>query len=100
MAEEIRNEEVLNEDELEEVAGGYGDQIKADKRKFYQMGILDSPDASDKEMVRAFRSFGVKVDFYHGDWTGNEYTFNGKTTKDRNKVWNYIYSRAGGGGRR
>lgn len=92
MAEEIRNEEVMNEDELEEVAGGYGSEIKDDKRKFYKLGLLDSKDASDKELVRAFKSFGVSVETYHGDWRSNEYKINGRRA-DREEVWDYIYSR-------
>ena len=92
MAEEIRNEEIMSEDELEGVAGGYGWEIKDDKKRFYHMGLLDSKDASDKELVRVFKAFGVKVETYHGDWTANEYKINGHRA-NRSEVWNYIYSR-------
>lgn len=87
------NEEVLNEEELDGVAGGYGWEIKDDKARFAALGIRITSGKNDEEQLKnAFARFGITVETYHGDWTKNEYRIKGKEIT-REQAWERIYSR-------
>lgn len=91
--EKIKKDEVMNDEELEEVAGGYGWEIKDDKKRFAQLGIyITSSENDERQLKGAFASFGIKVQTYHGYLSENEYSRNGKSIS-REQAWNYIYSR-------
>ena len=92
MAEEkILDNEILNDNELEEVAGGYGSEIKDDKARFAQLGInITSSKNDERQLKKAFAKFGITVETYHGSITPNEYSRNGHSIS-REQAWNYIY---------
>jgi len=96
MAEEkITNEEILSEEELEGVAGGYGWEIREDKERFKRLGIRINSSARDEAQLKgAFDRFGIKVETYHGDWTKNEYydKLNHRTI-NRDEAWQLVYDR-------
>jgi len=93
MAEEkITNEEKLSDEELNEVAGGTGYEIRDDKKRFQRLGIRITSGAHDEAQLKdAFARFGVSVETYHGDWTYNEYRIGGRRVS-RGTAWQYIYS--------
>ena len=87
------NEEVMNDEELDGVAGGYGWEIKDDKARFARLGInITSSKHDEAQLKNAFARFGITVETYHGDWTKNEYSVHGKEIS-REKAWERIYSR-------
>ena len=93
--EKIINEEVLSEDELDEVAGGYGKEIKDDKKRFEKLGIKITSDAHDEAQLKGvFDRFGIKVETYHGSLTPNSYydKLNDKTV-NRDEAWKLVYDR-------
>ncbi|MBR6014414.1 MAG: hypothetical protein IK062_11660 [Selenomonadaceae bacterium] len=87
--EKILKEEILSEEELENVAGGYGNEIKEDKRFFAERGYLRSADVSDDELKNVFSQFGIGVELHHGYMTANKYYIQGGTY-NHNQVWEYI----------
>jgi len=90
--EKITNEEVLNDEELNEVAGGTGDEIRDDKQRFKRLGIRITSGAHDEAQLKdAFARFGVQVETYHGYFRDNDYKINGRSVS-RDKAWNYIYN--------
>ena len=90
--EKVLESEKLNEEQLEEVAGGYGSEIKEDKKFFYNLGILRSPDASDDELKNAFAMYGVEAKIHHGYMTANKYVLSDGTKLDHKQIWSYIMS--------
>lgn len=95
MAEEkIFKDEIIDDAELEDVAGGYGWEINDDKERFAQLGIyITSSKNDERQLKKAFASFGIKVETYHGNITENEYSRNGhKITREQ--AWNYIYGQS------
>ena len=93
--EKIISEEVLSEDELNEVAGGYGKEIQNDKERFEKLGIRITSDAHDEAQLKGvFDRFGIKVETYHGGLTPNYYydKLNHKTVK-REEAWDLVYDR-------
>ena len=96
MAEEkIKSEEVLTEDELEGVAGGYGKEIRDDKARFADMGIKITSGANDEAQLKGvFDRFGIKVETYHGDWSKNTYYDKlNKKSVERDEAWQLVYDR-------
>ena len=96
MAEEkIKSEEVLNEEELEGVAGGYGYEIRNDKARFADMGIKITSGANDEAQLKGvFDRFGIKVETYHGDWSKNTYYDKlNKKSVERDEAWQLVYDR-------
>lgn len=89
--EKIINDNVMSNDELEEVAGGYGSEIKDDKARFAQLGInITSSKNDERQLKQAFARFGIKMETYHGSITPNAYSRNGHSIS-REQAWNYIY---------
>ena len=96
MAEEkILKDEVLSDSELEEVAGGYGKEIRDDKKRFARLGIEITSDAHDEAQLKGvFDRFGIKVETYHSDFRKNEYYDKlNKRTIDRDEAWALVYDR-------
>ena len=92
--EKIMNEEILNDDELEQVAGGNGAEIREDKKRFEKLGIRITSGAHDEAQLKdAFARFGVQVETYHGDWRKNDYWIGGESV-DRDKAWEHVYRNA------
>ena len=89
MAKEILKDEVLSDSELDNVAGGFSEEIADDKKRFFQSGHLSSANADDKELARVFGEFGVKVELYQGCMLENMYSINGQPST-REEVWKYI----------
>lgn len=92
--EKILKEEIISEEQLEEVAGGYGQEIKDDKLRFAKLRYLRDENASDGELINVFNQFGYNVEIHHGYFTENKYWLNGRQM-NRNEVWNEIYHRLG-----
>jgi len=90
--EKILKEETLSEEELNEVAGGTGDEIRDDKQRFKRLGIRITSSAHDEAQLKdAFARFGVQVETYHGYFRDNDYKINGRSVS-RDKAWQYVYS--------
>jgi len=90
--EKILKDEILNDNELDEVAGGTGSEIRDDKKRFERLGIRITSGAHDEAQLKdAFARFGVSVETYHGDWTNNKYRIDGHSVS-RDKAWQYVYS--------
>ena len=90
MAEEkILDSEKLDEEQLENVAGGTQWQMEKDIQEFKDLGVL-SPgvDKHDKDAIRkAFEAYGIRAE-PHGSWFGadNEYFLGGRKIS-REEAW-------------
>lgn len=89
--EKMLKNSVLSDEQLDDVVGGYSAEIADDKARFFQSGHLDSENASDADLARVFKEFGVKVELYQGGLLENMYSINGEP-KTREEVWEYINS--------
>lgn len=78
MAEEIKKDEILSEDQLEGVAGGTIDETASDIDTLKKMGIIPQSAKSDDAdlLKRAFALYGIDVDTH--DWRRNSYTLKDK----------------------
>ena len=93
MAEEkILDSEKLEDEELEQVAGGNQFQMEDDINRFKSLGVLsDGVDKHDKDAIRkAFAAYGIKAE-PHGGWLGadNEYYLGGRKIS-RREAWEEV----------
>ena len=100
MAEEkILNEEILDESELEDVAGGTRAEIQADADRLRGLGYLGSGKVTVEQINDAFlrlgRDYGLKLGYNPDKYDANRYYLDHKK-KDHEQIWNIIYSRIGG----
>lgn len=91
--EKILENEKLDDEQLDEVAGGYGKEIKEDKQFLYNLGILRSPDASDQELKNAFALYGIEANIHHGYMTANSYKLADGTKLNHQQVMGYIQTK-------
>ena len=97
MAEEkILDSEKLDEEQLENVAGGTQWQMEKDIQEFKDLGVL-SPgvDKHDKDAIRkAFEAYGIRAE-PHGSWfgEGNKY-FIGSRSISRDEAWDEVRAQA------
>ena len=89
MAEEIKKDEVLNDEQLEEVAGGTWGQTADDSRFLNSLnGSCDRYGATrisftpgtkiEEEVQKAWATVGVDFHWHGGAVSDNEYYINGK----------------------
>ena len=95
MAEEkILDSEKLEEDQLENVAGGAAWETDDDLHRFQKLGIISkNTDTPAKDLYDAFKRLGMGVN--KNDIRGNEY-FNlniDRKFKTRADAWDYICER-------
>ena len=100
--EEIKAEEIISDEELEGVAGGYAWEIRNDADRLRNLGYLPkNRDVSQNEVNDAFVQLGKDVGLHLGcaldDDNKNKYYIKHDKTP-RNEVWRKIYSRLGRGG--
>ena len=93
MAEEkILEEEVLDEEDLEQVAGGYSDEIRKDANKLRDLGFLHGR-ATKEEIQEALgkisRQTGVKFGFELNENDENHYHINHKHV-GRDRFWKEV----------
>ena len=81
----------LDDEELENVAGGTMYQMEKDIQHFKELGVLsDRTDEHDKDAIRrAFRAFGIEAEPHGGCISGNEYTYRGDSIS-RKEAWNIV----------
>ena len=94
MAEEIKKDGALNEEQLDQVAGGYADETTDDIMRFKALRILpdyiDSKDVTGRNeqlLKDTFRRYGVEADTKLA--SNNTYRINGRTAYAR-EVWDHI----------
>ena len=97
MAEEkILDSEKIEDEQLENVAGGSAFETDSDLQRFQRLGIISKDTRTpSQDLYEAFKSFGIGVNKY--DVRGNEY-FNvniDRKFKTREDAWDYIYERLG-----
>ena len=97
--EEIKAEEIISDEELEGVAGGYSWEIRDDANRLRNLGYLPKDrDVSRNEVNDAMFKLGQDLGFELGTdlqkHEQNSYYINRKGTS-RDKVWDKIYSRLG-----
>ncbi len=90
MAEEkILDSEKLEDEQLEQVAGGNQWQMEDDIKSFKSLGVLsDGVDKHDKDAIKkAFAAYGIEAE-PHGGWLGadNEYFLGGRKIS-REEAW-------------
>ena len=75
MAEEIKKDEILSEDQLEEVAGGTAAQTAQALQNFKDMQVIPaSSSLSDADLLgRAFKLYGITVKTHNDPRHNNEY---------------------------
>ena len=97
--EEIKADEVISDEELEGVAGGYAWEIRDDADRLRNLGYLpQNRNVSRNEVNDAMFKLGQDLGFELGtdlkDNSKNRYYINREKTS-RDKVWEKIYSRLG-----
>ena len=97
--EEIKAEEVISDEELEGVDGGYAWEIRDDANRLRNLGYLPKDrDVSKDEVNNAMFKLGQDLGFELGTdlqkRKENSYYINRKRTS-RDKVWDKIYSKLG-----
>jgi len=110
--EKIKNEEVMNDDELAEVSGGSDGEIQEDANRLRSLGrrygiqLLPSyRNVSTREVNDAFVRLGDLITHYTGEKfrlgcalnegdEGNKYYLNHKKLL-RDKIWDKIYDKVG-----
>lgn len=102
--EEIKADEVISDEELEGVAGGYAWEIRDDADRLRNLGYLPkNRDVSRNEVNDAMFKLGQDLGFELGtdlkDPRKNSYYINRENTS-RDKVWDKIYSKISRRGRR
>ncbi len=102
--EEIKADEVISDEELEGVAGGYAWEIRDDANRLRNLGYLPkNRDVSRNEVNDAMFKLGQDLGFELGtdlkDPRKNSYYINRENTS-RDKVWDKIYSKISRRGRR
>lgn len=102
--EEIKADEVISDEELEGVAGGYAWEIRDDADRLRNLGYLPkNRDVSRNEVNDAMFKLGQDLGFELGtdlkDTRKNSYYINREGTP-RDKVWDKIYSKISKRGRR
>lgn len=91
MAEEkILDNEKLDDDQLENVAGGTQDETDFDRIVMFQKKLVSSPNATKDELKAAFASLGIVADLHGGRITSNRYTLPNGQKVDNKAVWAYI----------
>ena len=89
--EKILENEKLDEEQLEQVAGGLKDETHTDKAIMFNKGFLRSPQANDDELKMAFYvRYGIIANVHGGNITKNKYTLPDGRTVDHGQVWAYI----------
>lgn len=92
MAEEkIINDEIIEDEELEGVAGGASWEIQDDANRLRALGVLGYGRVDKQQVNDAFTGLGLGIgtDLKKGD-AKNSYYINHKKVS-REKLWNYIY---------
>lgn len=94
--EKISENEKLEEEQLDNVAGGSAWETDSDLQRFQKLGIISkNTNTPAQDLYDAFNSFGMGVN--KNDIRGNEY-FNlniDKKFRTREDAWDYIYERLG-----
>ncbi|MBO4401789.1 MAG: hypothetical protein J5809_08085 [Selenomonadaceae bacterium] len=78
MAEEIKKDEILEDEQLEQVAGGTAAEIASDIATLKDMGIIPASAKSDDAdlLKRAFALYGIDVET--DKWHHNRYVLQDK----------------------
>ncbi len=89
--EKITNDEILNEEQLDEVAGGTLAEIKNDIYRFKLLGVLSNytDEVDEYALKNAFARFGISASTKFASGNNYVYTMDGREY-DRNTVWNFI----------
>ena len=101
MAEEkILNDEILEDAELEEVAGGTYREIRDDANRLRALGYLPRHGTVSKQdindaFIQLGRDHGLKLGYNPSDTRANRYYVN-HDGKNHEQIWNIIYDRIGG----
>ena len=97
--EEVKDEEIMIDEELDEVAGGTTKEIKDDANRLRALGYLPQGAVSKHQINDAFlrlgSDYGLKLGYNPSDRDENRYYLDHKK-KDHEQIWNIIYSRIGG----
>ncbi len=93
--EKILENEKLDDEQLENVAGGNIYQMEADAANFKKLGVLSANvDKHDKNAITAaFAAYGIATE-QHGGYLGkdNKYSINGQKI-DRDTAWAFVQQR-------
>ena len=93
--EEIKDEEVLSDEELESVAGGNKDELKEDAARLRALGYLpQNRDVSMKDINDALWDLGQKIGYDIGSDLSakkdNKHYIDGDKVK-HDELWRFIY---------
>ena len=89
--EKIINEEVMNEDELDGVAGGTRDELRNDAERLRALGVLPQGGSTMKEIRSAFGKLGLGITCSLDKEDKNWYHVKDRSL-NHEQIWNYIYS--------
>ena len=98
MAEEIKNEEILDEEDLAQVAGGTQDQVYGDYNQLKKINFLikdgskTTPEvvqASMNNLIEDFKKKGFGTIEYKENWNSdkNVYSINGDNSLTQDQFW-------------
>lgn len=88
--EKILDSEKLDEDQLENVAGGTASETDFDRMVMFQKKLVSSPNASKDELKAAFAALGIQATLHGGYIANNSYKLPNGQTVDNKTVWAYI----------
>lgn len=103
MAKEILKDEILNDEELDKVAGGTYIESASDALRFKKLGIEIAPEIAGvpvlthNEFVKlreTFNQYGVTIKDHGGLVNENEYFIGGKKVS-RDEAWKHIEAQFG-----
>ncbi|MBO4400604.1 MAG: hypothetical protein J5809_02025 [Selenomonadaceae bacterium] len=100
MAEEIKNNEILKDEQLEQVAGGYAIEIENDINRLKFLGVLPPNTSSDalvsEQLLKdtLYRRYKIDVETSFANRNEYRYCIDGRYY-DRKTVWRFICDREG-----
>lgn len=86
----ILESEKLDDDQLEDVAGGLVNETHTDKAIMFNKGLLSSPQANDDELRAAFARYNIRAEIHGGYLTQNKYYLPNGQKLNHQEVWQYI----------
>lgn len=89
--EKILDSEKLEEEQLENVAGGKQAETDFDRNVLFNKGFVSSPNASKAEVAAAFAvHYGIIANLEGGHHKHNSYTLPNGQTVNHATAWAYI----------
>ena len=88
--------EILDDEQLEGVAGGTNSEINSDFEKLAKFGFITKKQAEDHDygaMNSALKNIGISIETHGGIFKSNKYRLNGEKI-DRDDAWSYIIAHA------